>query len=411
MSNQFDQQQTHTYKLLNHFKDYFEFIEGSNLLIINEEITKKICDALKCEDQAFRTNIRATLPHVVDIGSTYAILFGRSRITVRTNLKESSQEKRFMGLPSEALEEIVQKHFKNLDEEIPHLMKETLINDFNFQTMSNELFESEHIKYLQNGLMKIIKRRSNQDNEVRKALTNYILRQQFNKLHEMLAEQLLEGVINKNPKAEQFLKFYAQGMIVIRGEKYQIPQLIDIQGTLWSMANITNVAFQYQSYKQSLLKKDSHIDQMGTILDTIDNDIAKALSNVKILEQTYQQNKLKLQQTAEKISTIRHTFSSEGDKLDEMTRNNLGEKVKSLEKEERDQIAALQQQEKALGMAQKKHSDLQYKKSVTTERHDNEIDLLEETQETHEDIEKKYRLMLTAVVKALTGKKRKVSLA
>ena len=32
-----------------------------------------------------------------------------------------------MGLPPEALEEIVQKHFTNVDEEIPQLMKENIV--------------------------------------------------------------------------------------------------------------------------------------------------------------------------------------------------------------------------------------------------------------------------------------------
>ncbi len=397
-----------TYDLLLQHQDDFEVVEGSNLLIIQEEITQSILKTVNSDYDTFREDIRATLGLVSDLGTSHAILFGKSRITVRTKLKESTNEKRYLGLPPKELDDIMRRHFKNPNQDIPKLMQDFLTDNFNFKKISNEEFESNHIKILQQGLQKILKHHSNQDKGVIKALTNYILRLQFDNFHKILAKQLLASILNKDYKAEQFLNFYSQGVIGLHGDKYQIPKLQDTHGDIWSLANIKNIALQYQNFLLSLEKKEDLIDQMGEVLDTIDSEILKAHQDAKKVEFVESNNANKLREVGEKIQEIRHTFQSKGKAITKEERATLDKNIESLEKEERDLIVLQRQHEQALGIAQKAYSDLEYKKKTTHERHDSEIDNFENMQESHNEIIQKYELMLTAIVKALTGKKIKI---
>ena len=403
-----DKKTMKSFQLLKHYQPHFEHKEDSNLLIIHEKITKTIFDQLECEQDDFRHHIRMTLPLIEDIGENYAILFGKSRITVRKHLNTSSSEKRFSGLPAEDLEALSIKYFKDLKVELPLLMKKPLQDRFLFQQMSNQEFESNHIKILQQEILKLIKIRSRQDKEVMSALTNYILRQTFDILHSMIAEQLLTQVIEKNPKAEQFLSFYTQGIISIGGQKYQIPPLEDTQGKVWSVANIINVAGQYQGFKQSFEKKSSHVNSMDNTLENIDDEIINAGNTIKKIKAGAIQNNQELSHTAAEIQKIRHTFQSQGEQLDAEHKAKLVHTVSALEDKEREQMVVRSQFEKGLSKAEKDFSDLKYKKTTTTERYNSEIDNLDELENKHKEIIQKYELMLGSVVKALTGKKVKV---
>ena len=396
-----------TYKLLLEYQDDFEIVEGSNLLIIKEDITQTILNTVKSDYDIFREDIRATLGLVIDLGTSYAILFGKSRITVRTKLKEAIREQRYLGLPPEELDAIMKRHFKDSDREIPLLMQDFLLENFDCKKMTNAEFESNHIKLLQKGLNQILKHHSNQDKEVIKALTNYILRLQFDNFHRMIAEQLLKAMV-KDYKAEQFLNYYTQGVIAIQGDKYQIPMLEDINGTIWSLVNIKNVTLQYQRFIESLEKKGNLIDQMGEVLDNIDAEILKAHNDVKKVEFAESDNSNKLQDIGKLIQAIRHTFQSKGKSIKKDERASLEKELEILEKKERDFILSQRQYEQALGIAQKTYSDLEYKKNTTHERHDSEIDNLENMQESNNEVLQKYELVLTAIVKALTGKKIKL---
>lgn len=403
-----DQNTIETVKLLKHYQDHFEHIEDSNLLIVNEKITKSIFEHIQSDQDTFRHHIRMSLPLVEDIGQKYAILFGKSRITVRKHLDSAATEKRFSGLPACELEALTKKYFPDIDDELPQLMEKPLQTRFLFQRMTNEEFETTHIKILQEEILKIVQIRSRQDKEVMLALTNYILRQQFDILHQMISELLINSIILKNPKAEQFLHFYTQGVISISGQKYQIPPLIDSTGKVWSIANILSIAGQYQGYQQAYEKKVTYIDNMDTVLENIDSEIMQAAQTIKKIKSGAAQHHQELQSTADKIQKIRHTFQSQGELLDPDHKRTLSHTVSELETLEREQMAIRNQFEKGVSQATKDYSDLKYKKTSTQERYNIEIDKLEELEEKHKDIIQKYDLMISAVVKALTGKKAKV---
>lgn len=396
------------YKLLKHYQKHFEHKEDSNLLTINEQITKAIFDKLESDQDSFRHHIRISLPLVEDIGQKSAILFGKSRITVRKHLESGSKEKRFSGLPVEELEALTKKYFQDIDSELPQLMKKPLQTRFLFQRMSNQEFEATHIKILQEELLKLIKIRSRQDKGVMLALTNYILRLHFDMLHTMIAELLINSIIFKNPKAEQFLSFYTQGVISMGGQKYQIPPLEDTTGRIWSVANIISISGQYQGFQQAYEKKNTHIDSMDTVLENIDDQIMQAAQTIKKIKSGAAKHHQELQATADKIKKIRHTFQSQGELLDPSHKLTLNHTVTELETLEREQIGIRNQFEKGLSQATKDYADLKYKKTSTEERYNIEIDNLEALEEKHKDIIGKYQLMITAIVKALTAKKTKI---
>ena len=397
-----------TYQLLKHYQAHFQHSKDANLLVINEKVTQVIFEKLQSEQDAFRHHIRMSLPILETLGDNFAILFGKSRITVRKNINSSSAEKRFSGLPADDLDALMKKYFKDIDEELPLLMEKRLHERFLFQTLSNQEFEATHIKILQEEILKLVKIRSRQDLEIMLALTNYILRLKFDLLHSMIAELLIDRVVDKNAKAEQFLSFYTQGVVSFNGQKYQIPQLEDSQKKLWSMPNIINTAIQYNNFHLAYDKKANYIDDMDNTLEHIDDDIIQAGATIKKIKAGALTHHEGLSATAAQIQKIRHTFQSQGHTLDAAHKEKLQHTVKDLEAKEREQMVIRDQFDKGLSQAQKDYSDLKYKKVTTLERYNSEIDHLETIEQKHKDIITKYELMISAVVKALTGKKIKV---
>lgn len=392
-------------ELLQEHQANFDIKRDSNLLIINESITATICDQLKLKKEDFRKAMRATLPLIEDLGKSHAILFGKSRITVRTHLDKASSEKRYLGLPPEELEALVQKYFNDVQKEMPELVNKALQKRPIFQTLSNQEFETTHIKILQEELITILGSRSQQDKGILKALANYILRQQFHDLHMLLAQQLIQLVVERNPKAEQFLFYYTQGTISINGQKFMIPPLKDSEGKLWSIANITSTAVQYQNYQQALQKKDTLLNTMEETLNNVDEEIILSSKSVHSVKDDFEKNLQKLKQTGKKITEIRHQFQSQRERMDFQYETKLSSVVAELELQEKKEMQRDKELEKSLIKSEKVFADLKYKKSATIDRYNTEVDKLEEFQQLNKEIITKHELMLFAVMKALMSKK------
>jgi hypothetical protein len=394
---------------LQHYQSNFEVKKDANLLIISEQITEKMFKHLNIDMVYFRDDIKATLPHVIDIGKNYAILFGKSRITVRTKLNEESNEKRFLGLPEKDLKELTASLFKDLDGDIAKLMKPYLEREFNFKIMSNDFFEAQHIKLLQEGLIKILQKRTQQDDQAIKGLANYILRLQFENLHLILAKQLLTRVLSHDHKAEQFLNYFTQDKISINSIKYKIPSLKDRKGNIWSFSNINNVALQYRNYMHTVEQKSAVIAEMSEVLAGLDKKISLAGELREKAESAEASNQKEMQENAKKIRGMRHIFQAEGHNLDKKRKEAMNREIKALTHLESDFMVQQRECERTVGITKKAHSDLLYKQNFAKERITTENSNLADIKKVYHDIQDKYDLTLSAITHALLGKKAQIS--
>jgi len=411
VSTNIDPRKIKAMRLLENYAEHLDDSQGPNLLILNEEITNKLRNDLKCQsDESFRNIIRHVLPFVFEVGDKYAVLFGKARITIRIHMEKPSEEKRFNGLPEEELENLVASLFPDMDKELPLLMKRAFVKVIDFGVISNAEFEQKHIKIMQQELTSIINLRSDQDKEINKGISNFILRKQFDTYHQLLADQLITAIMNKKGNAEVFLNYYTQKNITVAGVKYKLPPLIDSQGTIWSLPNIKNIASQHNNDLAELTKKNDFIEKMEKILDTIDDDIKKEQTEANEAKTAFEKANNELHELGNMLSVNRGQLkklrSTNG--FDTAKEAEFMEYISTLEKKEFELMKIRDSSDRNVTKQENDVKAMISKKQNTTIRLNSEIDKLEQTQKHMSDLQRRFELMLEAIGSALSKKKEKI---
>ncbi|KIM10681.1 MAG: hypothetical protein KU37_10390 [Sulfuricurvum sp. PC08-66] len=250
-----------------HLKEHSE-----NVMIFDEASTAQLHKALNCNDEElFRAMVRKAFGYVFDLGRKHSILFGQSRITVRLHIEQAIAEKRFSGIPKESLEELAANACSA--GQFIAWIEPRLKESFDFAKMTNDFYETNRIKILQSLTQERVGKRVKQDEEAIAALSNFLLRENFNAVHELLAQQLLEDIHVRRGNSESFLNFYTRGTIVVGGIKYAIPPIMDEDGALWSLPNIKNVYGQYKLIQNEIALKEEGVVKSQTTLTALQEDV------------------------------------------------------------------------------------------------------------------------------------------
>lgn len=215
--------------------------------------------------------IKGALKKALSLHDRDAVLFMNDKIIIRlfdfskTEKKEAESggggECRFKGLPPEELEavrsRIGRRH--DLDLEILKAVDAMLLRDLDFAKIDNQYFADNFIKLLQKSFRFMLGNLCTEDEIVIDGLSNYLLREYFDKILFRMAEKLVLSILNGSKKCENFVKFY-NGEVIIRpsGAKIKKPHIIDENNNALTPQLVLQAAINKKiiedKYKKSSLK-------------------------------------------------------------------------------------------------------------------------------------------------------------
>lgn len=207
--------------------------------------------------------LRKAFSQALHLDKRDSVFFMNGKAVVRF-FQRSDVERRFEGLPAEEIKKIAEELYPpqgenemagDLDMVISTLSDTAL----NFAEIDNLFFNTRHIKIIQEGLVRFFKDKISQNETVIKALANYIFRESFYYIHEILAEKLLELIERKDKNAETFLRYYNGSTFIQNGEKHVTPEIVDEGGQKWNIAAVVNFMSQFSKNKTQISKKETSI--------------------------------------------------------------------------------------------------------------------------------------------------------
>jgi hypothetical protein len=231
--------------------------------------------------------------------------------TVEPSKREGVQN-RFNGYSAEEIEQTHKDvfHKNSVEEEyfIKNALKPTYTADLNFRTITNGYYEEKALKIIHSAIAKELSNYVSLEKDFLLGLTGYIMRRNFEKIHEFLAVQLIECVYEKNANANNFLMYYDGSVILIDNKKFKRPSLETQAGEKWNNASLIgicnlwmNTKKKKQQYEHKLIDTDMKIEQLESALEYIkpekqhhENIIATTQPVLDAVEKTHSEMEAKL---------------------------------------------------------------------------------------------------------------------
>ena len=238
-----------------------------NILLIPKEHVEKMGHFLKEVPIPVDTHeiLRKAISQALCLDSKDSVFFMNGKVVIRF-FKRTGVERRFEGLPAEEIKKLVDDLYSGESEndmpgDLDMIISTIADSQLNFAVIDNQFFNHEHVKIIQDGLVRFYKTKISHNETVIKAVANYIFRESFYYIHEQLAEKLLELIERKDKNAEVFLRFYNGSTYIQNGNKYVTPEIIDEGGQTWNIAAVVNFMSQFSKNKTLISKKEKSIQE------------------------------------------------------------------------------------------------------------------------------------------------------
>lgn len=207
--------------------------------------------------------LRKAIAKALKLDKRDSVFFMNGKIVIRF-FKRTDTERRFEGLPAEEVKKIVDGIYSKKDApdmagDLDMVISTIADTELNFAEIDNLFFNTRHIKIIQEGLVRFYKTKLPGEETVVQAVANYIFRESFYYVHELLAEKLLELIEYKDKNAETFLRYYNGSTLIQNGKKLITPEIVDEEGQKWKIAAIVNFISQFAKNRTLITKKENSI--------------------------------------------------------------------------------------------------------------------------------------------------------
>ncbi len=277
------------------------------LLSFPEEIVQKLYEryahtSMKDDYKTLRNSIRLCVEDTFELDPKDIVLFLRKKLYIRyfvdqKNLKQS-ENRRFMGVSPEYLEEVYKENFPSDFETILLDMAPEVISDaLDFGRVDNLRFKATYIEVFRTLVdVAMAEFTSSLDKDTVLALNGYVLRLHFDKLLYLCAQMLIDMVMKRDRKADEFLRFYnGETMVGSNGKKIKKPFVVDVQQNIWNYSSIYSVMTQCAQYdtqhkKQIKAIKEAHgyHENSKQLLEVSKNNEAKCSQELRLVKHELQ---------------------------------------------------------------------------------------------------------------------------
>lgn len=392
-----------------------------DLLVIAEPILARMMDIIKTHQPPVdaKDAVRRALRSAFGLSSKDAVIFLDSKAYVRFFIEPQKQvygrvDRRFGGLPPEELEKLKHEIFKDsVTNALQEIVDELLGEELNFSTISNEAYEKGSLVRIQAKIVDYLQQRMDHEREILEAFGAYLLRENFQMIHEELAQALLEKVTAGDDGAERFIKYYSGDTAVIDGQKYQLPEIVDRNEMRWNFSTIKAISTQYHRDRAQIESRMEQVQLSRDEYEGLDDQIAKAKLELERAKKSQLSVKIAVEENGNTLSKLRESLA---EARKEAARKGESEEVKSSIATLNNQIREATSKDEAL-FKDRSRADMQVKecekqletlerKKVTLERKLKEDqERLSEWMKTQKEMIDKYEVMVEALARALMKKK------
>ncbi len=279
--------------------------DNDSILIIPEEYVDEMFHLLKeiAVPVNARKMIRKAVTEAFKLDEMDLVLFMNRKIVIRFFCAESTCERRFEGLPQSEVEAIVNELYSETGEndlaaDLEMIVDTLADSSLDFSEIDNHFFDTRHIRIVQQALIDFFKAKLSHEEIIIKAVANYIFRESFYFIHELLAENILELIERKDKNAENFLRYYKGDTTIVGGEKYVTPEIIDEEGQKWNISAIVNFVSQFAKNKATIKKKESKI----RAYESEKNELVSRIYNSNNLDKSLRQKEKHTQAEYDRIA-------------------------------------------------------------------------------------------------------------
>ncbi len=285
-------------------------------IVLHKELLVEILYFLKSSEYDSldkKELIKELVRDVLNLNSGDLILIKKEYIFIKL-YDESARKKvaqnevdtvasRFNGIDEAELKSFCTEYFSKdevemLFEDIASVFVEKYFLD---TFISNGIYERDIFKIIQKLIIVDISSEFECSLEFYKGFSGYIFRKNFKLVFKHIAYLLLKEVAYSNPHVMDFLKYYSLNIVVNKGIKYKIPELISDDGLKWHIVSIIAMVKTYIKIQDYIVDKEESLKKLKKeILSMYIDEISPVKHNAKNLEQ-YKKLVILIKRNATKI--------------------------------------------------------------------------------------------------------------
>ena len=175
-----------------------------------------------------------------------------------------------------------EEYFDDQDFELQYdeLIKDIDINDFlistmqvlfskelSFDTLTNSYYEKNALILIKNKITEELKTYMSENSTYVSGFAGYILKKNFEKIHEIIALELFEQLSKKNKNAIQFLQYYSGKTIILDKKQYIMPNITTPDGKQWNITSIITTSSSWQNLKDKLKKIQTELKNINKVFN------------------------------------------------------------------------------------------------------------------------------------------------
>ena len=211
---------------------------------------------------------------------------------------------RFNGYTAQQIEETYKEVFHRKDADIDlfleNTMKTMFKKDLNFRVITNQFYQTNSLKIIHSAIAKELSNYFSLEKDYLFGLSGFIMRKFFQKIHELMAIELIACIYDKDTNATNFLLHYNGSTVLIDNKKYKIPALETEDGRQWNNATLIGICNLWMNTKKQkeqaeikLAETEEHLKRLNEQLDYIKPDKEKEEKVIdKILPLLMQKEKI-----------------------------------------------------------------------------------------------------------------------
>ena len=271
-------------EIINDSKDLIEFgYKGNeNQILVGQELREILFDVIEnieTEEINKKELIKYALKKALKLDANDIVVVKGTSIFIKllSQLKRkyiSSEgkdvaERRFNGIDEEELVSFYEEYFSNDHKNFFSLVAKLFVNKFFIERkIDNAEYEKNVFGYIQAIIIEQLIESFDHHDDFFKGFSGYVFRIHFQEVFAYISDLILHELSISNAYMNEFLKYYSLNVIVVNGEKYQVPVLEADNGLRWNVISIISIAKVYIRVKLSLEKL--HVD-----VDNLEEEISK----------------------------------------------------------------------------------------------------------------------------------------
>ena len=395
-----------------------------DILVVAQPLVDRLREILRSHQPPVdpKEALRRAVRQGFNLSPKDAVIFLGGQIYVRIFVSPQKRvygrvDRRFGGLPPEELERLKHAIFKeSVATTLQGVMDELVQNELNFSQVTNDAFEKSALVLIQSKIVDFLQSRMEEDHEVLEAFGAYLLRENFQMIHEELAQALLEKAMAGDEGAERFIKHFSGDVAVQDGQKYQLPEIVDRHEMRWNFSTIKAIASQFYRDRDQI---ESRMEQVQLTRDEyagIDDEIAQARLALEKAKKEQLSVKITVEENGNALAKLREALA---EARKEAARKGESDEVKASIANLNNQIREATAKDEGL-FKERSRADIRVKecekqletlerKKLTLERKLKEDEnRLKEWMKGQQEMIDKYETMVEALARALMKKKIKI---